>query len=242
MQLLLALALAVAPVPTTEVPEGPPAQEDPAVRAARHFDAGEFVEAADAFEQAFAQTGDPAFVFGRAQALRRAGNCAAAIDELERFIALAPPAPDVEEANRVIDSCKRVLGLDDEPPPPRVEPAPAPSIDVAPPPPKPKPWHRDAAGAALLGSGLAVAAIGGGLLGGSYTRARDRELESETQWQSRGDSVRALSITGIVLLAVGGALTIAGAARWGAVARRDRDALANRGSVIAPLASAFVSR
>ena len=220
MQLLLALALAIAPVPT-EVPESP---EDPAARAARHFDAGEFVEAADAFEEAFATTGDPAFVFGRAQALRRAGNCAAAIDELERFIALAPPAPDVEEANRVIDSCKRVLGIDDETPPPVVEPAPAPIVDVAPPPVQPKPWHRDAAGAALLGSGLAIAAIGGGLLGGSYVRARDRGVESETDWESRGDSVRTLSISGIVLLALGGALTIAGAARWGAVARRDRNA------------------
>ncbi|HWB82045.1 MAG TPA: hypothetical protein VG755_44085 [Nannocystaceae bacterium] len=223
MQLLLALALAVAPVPT-EVPETPQQVEDPAARAARHFDAGEFVEAADAFEQAFTQTGDPAFVFGRAQALRRAGNCAAAIEELERFIALAPPAPDVEEANRVIDSCKRVLGIDDEPPPPVVEPAPPPVVDIAPPPAKPKPWHRDAAGAALLGSGLAVAAIGAGLLGGSYVRARDRDLESETQWQTRGDTVRTLSVTGIVLLALGGALTIAGAARWGAVARRDRNA------------------
>jgi hypothetical protein len=225
MQLLLALALAVAPVPT-EVPESPQQEEDPAARAARLFGAGEFVEAADAFEQAFAQTGDPAFVFGRAQALRRAGNCAAAIDELERFIALAPPAPDIEEANRVIDSCKRVLGIDDEPPPPVVEPAPAPVPDVAiaPPPAKPKPWHRDAAGAALIGSGLAIAAIGGGLLGGSYVRARDRNAESETGWESRGDAVRTLSVTGIVLLAVGGALTIAGAARWGAVARRDRNA------------------
>ena len=221
MHVLLALALVFAPVPDPVAPTATAASEperDPAERAAELFGAGEFLEAADAFEEAFAKTGDPAFVFGRAQALRRAGNCAAAIDELERFIALAPPQSDIDEAQIVISSCRRVLGVeasvDDEPKPEPLQP-------VAPPPEPKRPWHRDPAGAALLGSGLVFAAIGAGLLGGSFARARDRR-ESESAWESRGRSVRVLSTSGIVLLGTGGALVVASVVRWAIVARRGR--------------------
>ena len=224
MHTLLALVLALAPIPEPVVPaEGeatePEPQRAPAERAAEHFGKGEFLEAAAAFEEAFAETGDPAFVFGRAQALRRAGNCAAAIDELERFIALAPPQSDIDEAEKVIASCRRVLGIESSTadPAPSVQPQPA-----EPPPPVPKrPWHRDPAGAALLGSGLVFAAIGGGLLGGSFARARDRD-ETESAWESRGRNVRVLSTAGIVLLGTGGALVIAGVIRWAILARRAR--------------------
>ncbi len=219
MHLVLALALALAPAPVAAPPAGEtaaPAADDPAARAAEHFSNGEFLEAAEAFEEAFAKTGDPALVFGRAQALRRAGNCAAAIDEFERFIALDPPASDIEEAEKVIDACRRVLDVDakaDTPPP---QPKPQP-----PPPPR-RPWHRDPAGIALVTTGLVFAAIGGGLLGGAYGRAGDRSGEGETSWESRTNSVRVLSTSGYALIGTGAALLIAGAIRWAIVARKAR--------------------
>jgi tetratricopeptide (TPR) repeat protein len=219
--LALALVLAPAPMPEPVAPavEAPAEPErDPAERAAELFGAGEFLEAAAAFEEAFAKTGDPAFVFGRAQALRRAGNCAAAIDELERFIDLAPPQNDIDEAKTVIASCRRVLGIEAKSDAPEAVARPEPT---PPPAPRPRPWHRDPAGAALLGSGLVLSAIGGGLLGGSFARARDRD-ETESAWESRGRSVRVLSTAGIVMLGVGGALVIAGVIRWAVVARRNR--------------------
>jgi len=219
--LALALALAPAPVPTpTDEPAAVAPEDDPAARAARHFSAGEFLEAADAFEEAFERTGDPAFVFGRAQALRRAGNCAAAIDVFERFIALGPPPSDVEEAQKVIDACRRVLGIDDP-----VAPPPTPIADTSPAEPAPPPkrrWYADPAGDALFVSGLVVAALGGGLLGGSYVRARDRASESESDWDDRENSARAMSISGVVLLATGGALLLGSVIRFAVVARRER--------------------
>jgi hypothetical protein len=215
MHALLAVLLALAPAAETDT------ADDPAARAAELFSAGEFVEAAAAFEEAFAQTGDPALLFGRGQALRRAGNCQAAIDEFERFIALGPPPADVDEAKKVIASCERVLGMATAPAEPApAEPTPAPTDP--PPSPAPRPWHRDPAGGALLGSGLVLAAIGGGLLGGSFARARDRAGESESEWQTRSRGVRVMSTAGIVLLASGGVLAIASAVRWAIVARRDR--------------------
>lgn len=237
MHVLLALALVLAPVPTEPAPTDASASEpveDPAARAARLFGAGEFLEAAEAFEEAFAISGDPALVFGRAQALRRAGNCGAAIDEFERFIALGPPQPDIDEANEVIEACNRVLGIaaGDDPKPPV---AAAPTDVPPPPPPKPRrPWHRDPAGIALLTGGITVAALGGGLLGGSYARASDRGGESETEWTSRGRSVRTLSITGIVALSIGAALMLGAAARYGVVARRDRRSPSELASAAVP--------
>lgn len=224
MHRLLALALALGPseIPgPTEEPLAPEPQEDPAARAARHFSAGEFIEAAEAFEDAFVETGDPAFVFGRAQALRRAGNCAAAIEEFERFIALGPPPSDVQEAQTVIDACERVLGIGEAPEPtsaPVVEPPP----DDRRAPTKRRRWYADPAGDALFASGLLVAGLGGGLFGGSFARARDRSGETESEYERRDRSVRAMSISGLVLLGVGGALLVGSIVRFAVVARRDR--------------------
>jgi tetratricopeptide (TPR) repeat protein len=211
---LLALALALAPAPVAVPPT-----DDPAARAAELFSEGEFLAAAEAFEEAFAETGDPALVFGRAQALRRAGNCAAAIDEFERFIALGPPPSDIEEAEKVIDACRQVLGVDASAEPPQPDPRPP----VAPPPPR-RPWHRDPAGIALVTSGLVFGAIGGGLLGGAFGRAEDRSGEGEDSWESRERDVRVLSTAGYALIGTGAALLVAGVVRWAIVARQNRKA------------------
>ncbi len=210
----LALAIALAATPA-------PLPEDAAERAGELFRRGRFADAASAFGEAYAETGDPALLFGRAQALRRAGNCKAAIEVFEQFIDAGPPEPDVREAEAVIEDCREILGEEAQPePPPPVPPAdttpqPVPQTQTST---RPK-WWRDPAGGVLLGTGLGAAAIGGALFGVSYSRASDRSGETETEYEDRRRSVRSLSAAGITLLSVGGALVVGSIIRYAVVAR-----------------------
>jgi hypothetical protein len=206
--LVLALTVAPAPLPA-----------DAGARAAELFERGRFADAAAAFSEAYAESGDPAHLFGRAQALRRAGNCKAAIDVFEQFIEAGPPEPDIREAEAVIKDCREILGEEAAPEPPPPSPPVVDAQPQPPPPPRPK-WWRDPAGGALLGGGLAVAGVGAALYGVSFGRANDRPGESEMQWEDRRQSVRTLSATGITLLAVGGALIVGAVIRYAVVARR----------------------
>lgn len=230
------------------VPEGPPATEpaepaeptqpdpppepevDHAKVAGEMFSKGRFAEAAAAFGRAYEVTQDPAFLFGRAQALRRGGNCPAAIDQFEAFIALDPPARDVAEARAVIDECQEILQV--AAPAPAPTPAPEVTDPVAPPPTtdtrEGKPWHRDVAGGVLLGTGLAFAVGGGALLGIAHARGGDDPGETESEHEARDQQLRAMAAGGIVMLAASGALLIASALRYTAVTtgwgRRDKAA------------------
>jgi hypothetical protein len=221
---MLALALAVAvgrigPADATTSSGRPaPLPEDPAERAGELFERGRFADAAAAFSEAYAKTGDPALLFGRAQALRRAGNCKAAIDVFEQFIAAGPPEPDVKEAEAVIEDCRAILGEEAEPEPP---PPIVPVVDAEPEPlsrDRPK-WWRDPAGGVLLGTGLGVSVIGATLYGVSFSRAGDQRGETETEFEARRDSVRNLSAAGISLLAVGGAILVGAIVRYALVSR-----------------------
>lgn len=224
---VLAIAIAVAgvrigPADTDPTASTAPLPEDPAARAGELFKRGRFADAAAAFSEAYAKTGDPALLFGRAQALRRAGNCKAAIEVFGEFIAAGPPEPDVREAEAVIEDCKQILGEDAADPDPDVQPPPPiPPVDDEP---QPQPrgrtkWWRDPAGGVLLGSGLGVAAIGATLYGVSFARADANMSETETQFEDRRQSVRSLSAAGISLLAVGGTLVVGAIIRYAVVAR-----------------------
>ncbi len=197
--------------------EPPVPAEDHAAVAAKAFRDGDFVLAAEAFQRAYDITGDPALLFGRAQALRRAGSCAAAIDVFEQFIATSPPAADAEAAQKVIDECRAIVDVHEP------VPAPEPAITPLPPPepPKPKPWHRDVTGGVLLGTGLGVAAIGAALYGTSFAQADDRG-DTEQQYDDRRQRVRTLSATGGALMITGGALVVGSIIRYAIVAKRGR--------------------
>ena len=214
------------PAPTTEPTVEPTAPPEPDVDHARIagqlFSEGRFAEAAAAFQRAFEATRDPAFLFGRAQALRRAGNCHAAIDQFEVFIALDPPARDVAEARAVIDECEEILQISPAAPAPTAAPE-AVNDPVAPPSDgdagAPTPWHRDVAGGVLLGTGLAFGIAGGALLGVAHARGGDSPGETESDHESRRQQIRAMAAGGIVMLAGSGALLIASALRYTAVAK-----------------------
>jgi hypothetical protein len=206
---------------TTDVEAAAPSETDPAVQAGELFRNGEFEKAAAAFAEAYARTGDPALLFGRAQALRRAGSCGAAIEVFEQFIATSPPAADVQAARDVIEACRSILGEEPtEPEPPLAQPQATPE----PPPPRPR-WHRDVAGGVLLGSGLAVAATGAALYGTAFGRAGEPPagpMQSEQAYEARQRSIRTLAATGGGLLIGGTALLVGSVVRYAIVARRER--------------------
>lgn len=215
---LLVMAEPVAEPPALAEPTAP--AEDHAAVAAKAFREGEFVRAAEAFARAYAATGDPALLFGRAQALRRAGSCAAAIDVFEEFIAAAPPAADAEAAQGSIDECRAILEAHSDP---TVDPPPPDPIDepIAPPTtPAPK-WHRDVTGGVLLGSGLAIVAVGAALYGTSFSLADERG-GTEQAYESRTRRVRTFSATGAGLMIGGGMVIVGAIVRYAVVAKRQR--------------------
>jgi hypothetical protein len=187
--------------------------------------------AADAFEQAYELDPRPEYVFAKAQARRFAGDCERAIAGYHEFIALAPPPAAIEEARGHIATCGGEPDPAPTPPPapapaPRVEPTP-PVVDASKPAPAPKPWWRDAAGHALLWSGVALAATGGGLLGEALVRRqRGEEADDEEEYRDARRGGETLMYVGIPLLSIGGALMIGSVIRFAVVARarpkRDR--------------------
>lgn len=201
---------------TTQVGEAEP---DPAARAGTLFRDGEFAEAAAAFLLAYERTGDPAFLFGRAQALRRAGNCGAAIDVFETFIATEPPEADIRAARDVIEACRSILGQGAVAP---LEGEAVPEPDEPDEPPRPRPaWPRDVTGGVLLGSGIAIAIAGGVVYGSGASQAGAR-METEQAYEAREQRVRVLGATGVSLMVSGGALLVGSVVRYVIVARRQR--------------------
>ena len=215
----LAIALATSLVSGAASADAPQVEDDPVelIRQGRHL------EAANAFEVQFERTGDAALLFAKATALRRGVDCRGAIEALERFIETGPPEPDVAAARDVIAVCTEILGDDAAP---RVTP-PVPVVSQAPDlppteaPAPPSPWPRDVPGAALLGSGVAVAVGGIVLVGLGVARTQSRD-ESEAGFERRAQSVRTLATVGGSLVAVGAALLIGSVVRYAVVARRSR--------------------
>jgi hypothetical protein len=230
MRTLLALLLALEPTASDAEPE----PESPAIGrtdAATLFQLGLYREAAEAFAREHETNPDPALLFGRAVALKRSGDCLSAIEAFEVFIAAGPPAADVHEAEGQIDQCRAIVEATAKAasPPPRVEPPPASSTTAASSvteddraQPRARPWHRDPAGGVLVGVGVPLLATGIGLYAGSFALAGRSQPAMQTEHESRRDRVRALAASGLPIMAVGAALVIAGAIRWGVVARQQR--------------------
>jgi tetratricopeptide (TPR) repeat protein len=177
---------------------------------------GRLEDAAAALQRAYQEDSRPEYLFMRAELVRRQGRCPDAVPLYERFIAAGPPEQDVAAAQAAIAECEPQPEPEPEPPPPRVEPPPPATPVDRPPLQRPRP---DAIGHALLWPGLAVAVIGGGLLGAAHARRRDAvDAPSEPAYLDRLGRAPEMSAAGITLLAVGGALALAGAIRLAVVA------------------------
>lgn len=70
--------------------------------------------------------------------------------------------------------------------------------------------------------GVALIAVGGGLLGEAHGRRREAEAApNEQAYRDALSGAPALSRAGVAVLALGGALTVAGAVRFAVVAGRE---------------------
>lgn len=77
--------------------------------AARHYDDGEFVEAAEEFEAAYRIDPQPRLLYAMAQAQRLSGDCRRAIRTYEAFLRTSPSATQVEAARDNIERCQADL-------------------------------------------------------------------------------------------------------------------------------------
>jgi tetratricopeptide (TPR) repeat protein len=187
------------------------------------YQRGQWLEAAEALERAYALDPRPTFLYRRGHALREAGSCRAAIGSFEAFLAVANEPADREEAQGWIDHCRRVLASEPSPedetetePQPSTEPEPEPATS----PPRVDPW-----GAAGVGAGAGLVVLGGALFGASHAVASGGPAtQTETEYLARERRTAALSISGIVSMSVGGAALLAGAIRLGVLASRRRGA------------------
>lgn len=214
----LAVALALAAAPAARDPQ---AKAGEAAFAEERWD-----EASAAFDAAYRSTGDPAFLYARAQAERRAGRCRLAVVLYEQFAA-ATTAPEARAAaEQYIAECRALLPADA--PVPEVEPRadddPTGVPRISPPrPDAAPPWHRDATGGVLVGLGSAGLVAGAILVPLGYRTAAGASDAADDR-DYRGDFTRArrLEIGGAVAMSVGAALLVAGIVRWATLARRSR--------------------
>ncbi len=203
-----------------------PSGEPPAIvsdvhaeRAGTLFEAGQYLEAAQEFSLAFESTQQTVFLFAQAQALRRAGSCAGAIEVLHRYIASGPAEADQAEAQRIIEACEDLLSPSSD----SGASVPAGRAPTEPPqasaPSRVRPVRADPWGVSLVGAGAGTSVLGAVLLGTGYRMAQSRLL-AEAEYEVRQRQVRGLSTSGTVLVSVGAGLLIAGVVRYAIVARR----------------------
>ena len=208
------------------------APSDAETRANEAYAAGDFEAAIEALEEAYELDPDPRFIFARGSAYQELGRCDDAIVAYEEFLATAPPKDQAQKAYGRIQTCR--AELEEEPEPDEPEPIPQPEPEPEPEPPAPadtdgRRWHRDPIGGALLGTGLAVAATGGALIGVGANRRLGAD-DGGTEGTFRDDlrSSNTLQGVGIGLAVGGGALVVGAVIRYVLVARRSPGQLARR--------------
>ncbi|MCA9650516.1 MAG: hypothetical protein KC501_11445 [Myxococcales bacterium] len=225
-----------------------PAQSDAARRAEAAFEAKDYPAAAQAAAEAYAEQGDPVFLYAQAQAERLGGDCRSASTHYREFLRAVPTGPAAEAARSNIEQCEATLA---EVPPepssstpkpdagdptttrsdPGAEPLPSATADLEGLADEPgprgeaRPPIRDPWGWALVGVGTAALGTGAGLIAWSRVDARAAaEATDVLSYGERIDRAYVVSRVGIPVLVVGGALVVAGVTRFALLARRRRRA------------------
>ncbi len=209
---------------TTPDPEAAQRALDEAERAA---DREDLLGVAKALEQAYRFDPQPRYLYMRANVLREAGSCRAAIAVFEEYLEVATTP---EDAREWIEQCEQVVASEPEVEPEveteETEPVAAPVDDdpsVSDERRGPDPW-----GVVGLGVGGAVALGGGIVLGTSYGLARNPQGETETDYEDRDRRTRVRAVSGVALISIGAAVMVAGGIRLGLVSKRRRSAMARR--------------
>jgi hypothetical protein len=232
---IIALALALMLAPALVL--APAAARDPDVVAGEAaYREGRWDDASVAFDAAWRRSGDPTFLYTRAQVERRAGRCDKAIELFEQFLGTSPAAEAEAAARRYLEECRASL-----PPPDPVAadpvPAPVPPVGDEPPPPvapaRPtRRWSRDPLAPVLVSIGGAAMVGGAALLGIAATRfSGARDEPDDRRYADRVAGARRLEIAGATILPIGTALVIGGIVRWALLARGARQSCrVSRGS------------
>jgi hypothetical protein len=211
------------------------APNEAAARAEKHFAAGEYEAAIAALEEAYAIEPDRAFIFAQGSAYQALDRCSEAIERYEAFLATEPSRDETIKANDRIASCRTKEPPPSEPAPdvaaePTNAPTSAPPSSVATKPASDttasvdsRPWHRDPAGATLLGVGLA-SLVGGTVLTvvGARSRLAAGDEMDEGAFRSKLRTSNTMQGVGIGLAVTGGALVIGSIVRYAIVARPRR--------------------
>ena len=215
-------------------------------QAKAHFDRGQtlfgkaqFAAAALEFQAAYEFQPLALLLWNAAQAHRKAGEDALAIDYYKRYLDADPSTKkraEVEKAVADLDFKQKVATA--EPPTEAPGPARPQAGDTEPPPfselqqqqqradrvaarTAPRPWWKNPAAPALVGGGVVLAAIGGGLWGGANSTVRG--ANSNYGAFDAAHDVGGQRIGGVVLVSIGAAAAVAGGALYLMVWQRNKD-------------------
>lgn len=201
------------------------------------FAEGRYEDAARILGEAYRAEPEPELLFAWAQAERYAGHCEHAVPLFRDYLAGSPPVDVRGLAREAIEAC----GDDPDAPPPPEEPAdagagdaadadtdaraPVAPVDPAGPDRPSNRVARDPLGHALTWSGVAVAAVGAGLLTDAHRRRSEAQGAGDEQgYRDALAGAPTLSRAGIAVLAGGAALVVAGVVRFAVLAgRRGRE-------------------
>lgn len=195
------------------------------------FADGRYHEAARKFERAYEHDPQPLVLYAWAQAERLAERCDRAVPLYRQYLELDPSDDDVATVREAIEACGEDPDVVPEPPPDgegsddggeglpseeQLEP-----IVEQPAERTPRPVARDVWGHALTWTGVAVAGVGGGLLGAAHRRRSMGDQAADEQgYRDALEGAPPLSRAGVALLGAGGALVVAGVVRFAVVAAR----------------------
>lgn len=237
---LLSLALAATPVHFAAFSGSP----KKAAAAARNAEAlwrdGLYDEASAALAEAYELDPQPAYLYARAGVEKDAGRCDNAVAHFEAFLQTDPAEKDAQAARRAMKPCEEKLEeeaaaaaererLEQEQ---RDELGSDEMVEITPEQPRDAPVRQDIAGGVLVGLGAAATGAGiGTLVAGLVVHRRARDAATADDFVDDRERGRLLTGVGIGLLAGGVALIVAGAVRYGLLARKRRAA---RGAHIVP--------
>ena len=190
-------------------------------RGLRAYAVGHYDDAIDSFQRGYELAPRADFLYALGQAQRMKGDCRAAVASYRAYLRTSPPERAARPARENLERCERELQSAPPPTPPVIEPQPA-----TPPPPAMPPRRRardDRAAGLLAGFGGAALVAGAALWGVGEAGARSlANASTYDQFAAHGHDADAFSAertSGIVAVAVGGALVTVAVARWAWIAR-----------------------
>jgi tetratricopeptide (TPR) repeat protein len=227
----------------------PLSAQDHAERGRQLYADERYAEAAQAFAQAYQQTGNPKYVYNQAQAERQAGDCRAAISSYREFLDHEPSDDQREKTENNIEVCEHELESQPAPIIRELPPSEPPTVEPPPPSPVPPiserdtsagaaderraaPWWGVGLGLGLVASGVAVAGAGAGVFGWAVlvvSDASDPDAQLGRSYQDQRDQLdraQTARTAGAVVLGAGGLLMVGAIIRFAVAADDDSSAMA----------------